>query len=268
MNLKRVPGHVVLIALSFVCVFPLYWMLVTSLRAPNDIFSTSLLPTQPTLENYRFVWENLPFLRMVSNTLLMAALQTIGQLLTSLLAAYAFARWTFLGGRLLFALFALTWLVPFQVTMIPNYVLVAQLGWLNSLAGLVIPQLAAAFAVLLLFQSLKAFPKDLLDAARIDGASSWGTLWRVVTPNLRATLAALAILLFIGSWNEYFWPLLITNRMEDSVVQIGLQMFLTEQGDLWGPLMAAATMASLPVFVIYVVLQRQVIDAFVKSGIR
>ena len=91
--------------------------------------------------------------------------------------------------------------------MIPNYVLVAQLGWLNTLAGLVVPQLAAAFAVLLLFQSLKAFPKDLLDAARIDGASSWGTLWRVITPNLRATLAALAILLFIGSWNEYFWPL-------------------------------------------------------------
>jgi sn-glycerol 3-phosphate transport system permease protein len=198
----------------------------------------------------------------------MASLQMIGQLITALLAAYAFARWKFLGSRVLFALIAMTWLVPFQVTMIPNYVLLSRLGWLNTMTGLVIPHIASAFAVLLLYQNIKSFPTDLVDSARMDGATSWGLLWRVVVPNLRAALAALGILLFISSWNEYFWPLLVTSKLENSVIQIGLQAFMTDQGDLWGPLMAAATMASLPIFVLYLILQRQVIDSFIKSGLR
>ena len=144
----------------------------------------------------------------------------------------------------------------------------ARLGWLDTLAALVVPQLAAAFSIVLLRQYMKGFPKDLIDAARMDGASSWRTLWGVVTPNLLAPLAALGILLFISTWNEYFWPLLVTRKIENSVVQVGLQMFLTQEGDLWGPLMAAASLASLPIFALYLVLQRQVIDAFIRSGLR
>jgi sn-glycerol 3-phosphate transport system permease protein len=260
--------HSILILLSFVAIFPVYWMFATSFRAPNAIYDLSLFPSNPTLENYQFVLDVLPFGRMLFNTIMMAGLQTTLQLFTALLAAYAFARWTFFGGRFIFFLFAMTWLVPFQVTMIPNYVLLSQLRWLNTLQALVIPHAASAFAILLLYQSIRAFPKDLIDCAKIDGATSWGTLWRVITPNLRAAIAALGILLFISSWNEYFWPLLVTNKMESSVVQIGLQMFLTQEGDLWGPLMAGATLASVPIFLMYIVLQRQVIDSFVKSGLR
>ena len=152
--------------------------------------------------------------------------------------------------------------------MLPNYVLVARLGWLDTLAALVVPQLAAAFSIVLMRQYMKAFPRDLLDAAQLDGASSWRTLWGIVVPNLRAPLAALGILLFISTWNEYFWPLLVTRKIENSVIQVGLQMFLTQEGDLWGPLMAAASLASLPIFALYIVLQRQVIDAFIRSGLR
>jgi len=257
-----------LVILIVIAIFPVYWMVATSFKAANALFQISLWPVNPTSENYRFVWENLPFGLMLGNTVAMASLQMISQLLTALLAAYAFARWKFWGSRLIFALIALTWLVPFQVTMIPNYVLLSRLGWLNTLYGLVIPHIASAFSVLLLFQNIKAFPTELIDSSRIDGATSWGTLWRVVIPNLRSPLAALGILLFISAWNEYFWPLLVMTKPERSVIQIGLQMFLTEQGDLWGPLMAAATMATLPIFVLYVILQRQVIDSFVKSGLR
>jgi len=168
----------------------------------------------------------------------------------------------------LFALIVGTWLIPLQVTMIPNYVLVARLGWLDTILGLVAPRLAAAFAVVLLRQHLKSFPRDLLDAARIDGASSWRTLWAVIVPNLRAPLAALGILLFINTWNEYFWPLLVSRKPESSVILVGLQMFLTQEGDLWGPLMAASSLASLPILALYVFLQRQIIDAFVRSGLK
>lgn len=264
----NVVGHGAMIVLVVLSVFPLYWMVVTSFKPANEMLQLTFWPSAPTLEHYAFMWRSIPMQRMLTNTVAMSVLVTVAQLLTALLAAYAFARWTFPGGRLLFGLFALTWLVPFQVTMIPNYVLLADLRWLDTLMALVVPQVASTFAVLLLFQSVRAFPRDLFDAARIDGANSWSTLWRVVVPNLRAPLATLAILLFISTWNEYFWPLLVTRDIERSVVQIGLQMFLTSEGDLWGPLMAAATVASLPILVLYLVLQKQVIESFMKSGLR
>lgn len=267
-NWMGLSGHLLLLLLSFLAVFPVYWMVVTSLRPTNDLLSTSLLPLAPTLEHYQYVLANIPLLRMLLNTLLMAVLVTVFQVVTALLAAYAFARWRFWGDRLLFALFALTWLVPFQVTMIPNYVWIAQFNWLDTMAALVVPQIASAFAVLLLYQSIKAFPQELIDAARIDGASDSQILWRVITPNLRSALAALAILLFIGAWNEYLWPLLVTRNPDNAVVQIGLQMFLTQEGDQWGPLMAAATLASTPILLLYLFLQKQIIEAFMKSGLR
>ncbi|MPY94282.1 MAG: ABC transporter permease subunit [Acidimicrobiia bacterium] len=267
-RLRRVAGHLVLGVLALVSLFPLYWMFVTSLRPAGDVHDRSLWPWPVTGENYTEVWRTVPIGRMLLTTFQMAFLQTVGQLLTSLLAAYAFARYRFRGARVLFLLFVGTWLIPFQVTMIPNFVLLARLGWLNSVWAIVVPQLSAALAVIMLRQHLMSFPRELLDAARMDGAGPWRTLWRVVVPNLRAPLAALAILLFISAWNEYFWPLLVMNRVEDSVVQVGLQMFLSQEGDQWGPLMAAAGLASLPILVLYGLLQRHVVDAFVRSGLR
>jgi ABC-type glycerol-3-phosphate transport system permease component len=266
--LGAITGHLVLLALSFLSLGPIYWMFLSSFRPENELYSTNPLPVSVTLENYLFVWNSIPIGNMLLNTFLMAGLITIGQLLICILAGYALARWQFPGDRLLFFAFLGTWLIPFQVIMIPNYVLLSRLGWLNTLQGLVVPQLATAFGIILLRQQLKAFPRELFDAAAIDGAGSWRTLWSIVVPNLRAPLAALAILYFIGGWNEYFWPLLVTNKPEQTVVQVGLQMFLTQEGNQWGALMAAAAIASLPIFLLYLVLQRQIIDAFLRSGIK
>jgi len=268
LTFTKVIGHTLMLLISFIALFPIIWMVSTSVKPDNAIFALDLIPSTATLENYAFVLDKIPFVSMMTNTILMAVLQTAFQLITGILAAYAFAHWKFWGDKIIFIALALTWLVPFQVTMIPNYVLLSDLKWLNTLQGLVVPHFASAFAILLLYQSIKGFPQDLIDSAKIDGATSWGTLWRIIVPNLRSAIAALGILLFISSWNEYFWPLLVIRRIEDSVVQIGLQMFLSQEGDLWGPLMAAATMASLPIFILYVALQRQIIDSFVKSGLR
>jgi ABC-type glycerol-3-phosphate transport system permease component len=261
-------GHVAMLALGLVTVFPIYWMFATSLRLPNEVFDFSPIPLRPTFDNFAYAWAAIPLGAMLFTTFANGALQTVAHVVTSLLAAYAFARWRFAGDRLILLALIGTWLVPIQVTMIPNYLLLARLGWLDTLAALVVPQLASPFAIVLLRQHMKGFPKDLIDAARIDGATDWGILWRLVVPNLGAPLAALAILSFIGTWNEYFWPLLVTSRPERSVVQVGLQMFLTAEGTQWGPLMAGATMASLPVFAIYAALRRRVIQAFVRSGLR
>jgi len=267
-RLSKAAIHLILVLLCFISIFPLYWMVLTSLKPENQLFEIALLPRSPTLVNYIDVWSTIPLAHMMNNTVVMSVLVTVAQLLTSILAAYAFARWAFWGSRLIFILFVATWLVPFQVTMIPNYILLARLNWLNSMAALVVPQLATAFAIVLLRQHMKAFPRELLDAAEIDGANSWRILWQLMVPNLRAPLAALAILLFISTWNEYFWPILVIRKIENSVVQVGLQMFLTEEGDMWGALMAASSLASLPILAIYVVLQRQVIEAFVRSGLK
>lgn len=267
-RLWRLSAHGVMIALSLLAIFPVYWMIQASFRPANEVFSTGLFPSAPTLENYREVMAAMPILRILWNTFVMAAATAAAQVTTGLLAAWAMVRWRFPGGRLAQSLIALSWLVPFQVVMIPNYVLATRLGLLDSMAGLVIPNAAAAFAVFVLYNAMRGFPREVVEAARMDGAGSFRTLAEVVLPNLRAPLASISILCFISAWNDYFWPLLLIRRIENSVVQIGLQFFMTQEGNDWGLLMAAATLASLPILVIYLVLQRQVVAAFMKSGIR
>ncbi|MFN3643252.1 MAG: carbohydrate ABC transporter permease [Gemmobacter sp.] len=266
--LMRIAAHGAMILFSAVAVLPVLWMIVTALRGEGEIFSTLPWPARPTLDNFAYVLGAMPMLRILGNTALMAGTTALAQVATGLLAAYALVRWRFRGAGIAHALIALSWLVPFQVVMIPNYVLATRLGLLNSLTGLVVPNAAAAFAVLILYNAMRGFPREVIEAARMDGAGSLRILAQVVVPNLRAPLAALGILAFISAWNDYFWPLLLIRRMENSVVQIGLQFFLTEEGNQWGPLMAAATLASLPILAVYLILHRQVIDSFMRAGIR
>ncbi|MET0437956.1 MAG: carbohydrate ABC transporter permease [Devosia sp.] len=267
-GLNTAAGHVLMVLLSIFCLFPVYWMLASSFRPANAMFETSLWPTTMSLDNYTQAIDAIPIARMLFNTLVFSALSTVFQLLTGILAAFAFARWKFPFDKLVYTAVALTWLVPFQVVMIPNYLLVAQMGLLDNIIALILPNLAAALAILLLAQAMRGFPKEVMEAARMDGARNWRILWEVLVPNLRGTIASLAILIFISTWNEYFWPLLLSRTAENSVVQIGIQMFMTAEGNQWGPLMAASTLASLPVLLIYIVLQRQVVQSFMKSGIR
>lgn len=263
----RWTGHAVLALLSLASMFPIYWLYATSLRAPGDVSSLSPLPWPLSGANYADALAKNDVAGMLANTTAMAVLTAAGQLLVGLLAAYAFAAWRFPGQRLLYLLFVGTWLVPFQATMLPNYALLARLGLLETLAGVIVPNLCSALGVLLLREHLMSFPRDLLDAARMDGRSSWSALWTVVVPALRPALAALGILLFITAWNEYFWPAMVLQR-SNAVIQLGLRSFMGTEGNDWGPLMATAGLACLPVFALYVVLQRHIVNAFVRSGLK
>lgn len=259
-------AHAALTVLSLFTVLPIIWMYLSSLRPPNLLFG-NLLSLHPSLDNYRSALEQLPFGQMFLNTVAMAVGVSLGQLLTGLFAAYAFSSWRFRGQRLLFLLVVATWLVPFQVTELPNYVLLSHLGLLNTIAGVIVPQLASAFSVLLLRQHLKGFPSELLEAARADGMSSWAMLWKVVVPNIVPSLAALEILLFVGSWNEYFWPLLVLHG-QTQVLQLGISRFLDIDAANYGALLAAGGLATIPLLVLYLFLQRRVVNAFVRSGLR
>ncbi len=260
--------HGLMLVLVLLSIFPLYWMVASSLKAENEIFSPGLFPMAPSLDNYMFVLTSIPMLQMLANSVVASVAVAIGQVLTGLFAAYGLTQLKPRLGALVYGIIALSWLVPFQVTMIPNYALASKLGLLDNILGLIVPHIAAAFAVMMLYGAMRSFPEEVIDAARIDGAGPWRILWSVITPNLRASIASLAIIAFISEWNDYFWPLLISRSMENSVVQIGLQMFMTQEGNLWGPLMAASTLASVPILLIYIALQGQVIDSFMKSGLR
>ncbi|GAA4482486.1 carbohydrate ABC transporter permease [Rhodococcus olei] len=260
-------GHALLAILALLSIFPVYWMFATAFRRPDDTLSSSPIPWPPSVENFRYVWDTIPMASMLTNTFAMAAVMAASQLVVAILAAYAFARWNFFGKQVLFLLFVGSWLVPFQVTMIPNYLLISQMGLLDTVAGVVIPNLCSAFGVLLLRQHMEAFPTELLDASVMDGQSSWATLWKVVIPNMKPALAALGIMLFISAWNEYLWPTLIL-RKSDALVQVGIRSFLGAEGDNWGAVMAASGLACLPIFLIYLFLQRYVVDAFVRSGLK
>jgi multiple sugar transport system permease protein/sn-glycerol 3-phosphate transport system permease protein len=263
----QISGHVILIVITLFCIFPIYWMFATAFRRPEDSLSSSLIPWPLSLENFRYVWDTIPIMSMLGNTFVMSAAMAISQLVVAILAAYAFARWTFFGKNVLFLLFVGSWLVPFQVTMIPNYLLISELGLLNTISGVVIPNLCSAFGVLLLRQHMEAFPRELLDASQIDGQGSWSTLWRVVLPNMRPALAALVIMLFITAWNEYLWPSLVM-RQSNAVIQTGIRSFMGAEGNNWGAIMAASGLACLPIFLIYLIFQRWVRDAFVQSGLK
>jgi sn-glycerol 3-phosphate transport system permease protein len=266
---STISGHAMLAVLGLACIFPIYWLYVTSLRRPDDVFRLTPIPWPPSVSNFSDAERAVHIGRLMANTTAVALATSLGQLLVGLLAAYAFAAWRFRFSRLLYLAFVGTWLVPFQVTMLPNYTLLNRLGLLNTLAGVIVPNLCSALGTLLLRQHLDSFPKELLEAARMDGRSSWATLWTVVVPNLRPALAALGILLFVNAWNEYFWPAMVLQR-SNAVIQLGIASFIgsSDQGLPWGPLSATAGLACLPVFALYLALQRHVVNGFVHSGLK
>ncbi len=263
--------HGLLVLLILGLLLPIAWMIATSFKRPGDLFAPGLglLPTRPVLANYVLAWNKYPLPTWFLNSLATSIGITVGQLVTSALAAYAFARFSFPARRLCFLAVLGTMIVPFQVTMIPNYILITNMGLLNTWGAVILPNLPSAFGIFLLRQYFLSLPQDLFDAVSLDGAGVWRTFWHVGLPLVRAPLGALAIYLFLNAWNAYFWPLLVLTEPASHTLPIGLRSFLdAELGIAWGPLMAAATLASLPALLAYAVAQRQIIGSFVLSGMK
>ena len=264
----RVIGHSALLILCLSILVPMIITVGTAFKPPNEVYSVIPWPQSPTLENFTRIFTDTPFGLYTWNSVGTTILRVGGQLFIAVLTAYAFARWQFRGRETLFALVLGAMMIPHQLTMIPIYILVAELQWFDTWRALIIPNLAMPFGVFLLRQHFLSFPKELFDAAEMDGAGHWRALWLVVVPNLRPALAALTIILFIDTWNEYFWPLLVTDSADSRTIQVGIRQFLEEDYDDYGALMAGITLASLPALAIFFFFQRQVMDTFVSSGIK
>jgi sn-glycerol 3-phosphate transport system permease protein len=268
---KQAVIHLLLIGAVAFTFAPLIWMLGLSLKAPATVFENPLrpLPLRPTLANYRDVIERLDVVRQLVNSVIFAGGVTLLQLLIASPAAFAFARWKFRGNTLIFSLMLLSIPIPFVVYYVPNYVLMARWELLNSYAGMILPQAASAYAIFLLRQHFRAFPQAIIEAARLDGAGDLRVLLQVVLPNTVGAITALAIIIFIATWNEYIWPLLIApnKSMYTLTVAVGA-MSGGEGGTRWGATMAAAAIASAFTLGAYLVSRKRLLKAMAEGGVK
>ena len=264
----RAGWHLALAASAAFLLAPTVLAVLASLKPAADLYGANPLPLRPTLDNYRVAIADFPVFRLLADTIAVAAGAVILQLVVATLAAYALVERGGRAGRLTLAAGTIAVLVPAQALIIPQFLLITHLGWQDTFAGLIIPQLSGcAVPLLLLRQQVRAIPASLTEAATLDGANSWQTLWHVVLPVMRPALAAVAILVFASTWNEYLWPLIAAPAGSPGTIQTGLALFLNTEGASPGPLLAAATLATLPVLAAYGCAARQVTSAFMHSGI-
>jgi multiple sugar transport system permease protein len=266
--------HALLVALLIVILYPLLWMLGASFRPSNEAFGTlGIWPQHFTTENYTEGWTfgNLNFSRYFLNSLVITALCVVGNVVACSMAAYAFARMTFPFKRIMFALMLGTMLLPYHVTLVPQYVLFNELAWINTILPLVVPKFLAtdAFFIFLMVQFIRTLPQELDDAARLDGAGHVGIFWRIVIPLSIPALGTTALFTFIQTWNDFLGPLLYLNRPETWTVAQGLNGFLDATGEsAYGPLFAMATLSLAPIIGFFLVAQRLLIEGIATSGLK
>jgi multiple sugar transport system permease protein len=261
---------IALIAGAIIIVLPFLWMLGTSFKPESDVFGypLRLQPTHPTLSNYAAIWRELPFLRLIINSVIFAGGVTLCSLFFDSLAAYALARLRFPGRDLAFYLVLATLMVPFQVTLIPVFQEVFQLHWLNTYQGLIVPRATSAFGIFLLRQFFIAVPRELDEAARIDGASEWYIYWRIMLPLAKPALATLAVFYFMNNWNDFLWPLVMTSSTNMRNLPAGLTLFAGQYVVNHGVLMAGAVISLLPLAVAFALAQRYFVRGVATTGIK
>ncbi len=265
----RLVGRYTLLGIvTFVVLFPVYTTVIAALKPGNKVLERPLVPDAFTLEVLADAWTSGRLGRYLLNSLVVAVIVTVGQVLTSLLSAYAFAMLDFPGRNVLFVVFLSTLLVPVEATLVVNRRTVDQLGWLNSYQGLAVPFLATAFGTFLLRQTLLGRPGELRDAARIDGAGHFAFLRHVAIPLVTPTLGALALFSFLGSWNQYLWPNLITSEAEMNTVQSGLRLLRGSAVDEPNLVMAGTVIAAIPILVALLVFQRSLVRGLTAGAVK
>lgn len=261
----------ILAAIAILMLFPLLWLLSTSLKSPTeDIFQfpPQLLPSQPTFNNFVRVWQTNPFGRYLFNSTLIAVLTVGLNLLFCALAAYPLARLEFQGREIIFTAIVTTIMIPFQIVMIPLYILTVQMGMKNSYLGIIFPAIASAFGIFLLRQAFQGVPKELEEAARIDGCSELGIWWNVMIPAIRPALVTLAIFVFIGSWSDFLWPLIVIDRPEFYTLPLGVAMLAGTFSLDWRLIAAGSVISIAPILILFLFLQRYIVPTETGSGVK
>jgi multiple sugar transport system permease protein len=267
-------GYAVLIAVTLTMVVPFIWMVSTSLKPSGSEFAypPEILPTHFDFSNYQDLFTLVPFGRYFLNTAIVTFLTVAGQLIVCSMAAYGFSRLHFFGRDTIFLIYLATMMIPFQITLIPLFLIVFRLGWINSYQGLIVPALSSVFGIFLLRQSFMGIPQDYHDAARIDGAGEFTIFTRVFLPLTGPALTTLGVFAFMGTWTDLLWPLLIARDQELRTLELGLAYFNASTTAFrqtnWPMVMAAAVVVMLPVLIVYIFAQRYFVAGISLSGVK
>jgi multiple sugar transport system permease protein len=267
--IRMVLIYAVLIVVGLIMVVPFLYMVSISLRPGFSfmVFPLSLIPDQVSIENYGILFRQSKILRWMFNSVFVSTTVTFLQLFTSSLAGYAFGRGTFKGRDTIFWIFMGTMMVPSTVTIVPAFLLLSKLGWVDTYRALIIPPATSTFGTFLCRQAFKSIPRDYDDAAEIDGATLFDIYWRILLPLIGPTLATLATLTFLGQWNSFMWPLIMTNSASMRTLTVGLTTLVVREGGA-GVSMASATLAFLPTFTVFLFMQQYVVQGIALSGVK
>jgi len=262
--------YVLMFAGCAIMLLPFFWMVTTSFKTEIEALRMppQWIPSSFQWSNYAKAWNAAPFGRYFFNSFFMAITTTVGEVITTILAAYAFAKMRFFGKNVLFAILLGTLMIPGQMLLLPNYVTIARFGWLDSYEALIIPWLVSVFGIFLLRQFFRGVPDELRDAARIDGCSRIRFLFRIMVPLSRPAIFTVALFKFLGSWNSFTWVLIMTNSPNMRTVPVGLQVFSSEIGTAYEQLMAASVLAIIPILVLFFFTQKQFIQGVARTGIK
>lgn len=268
--LSKTTIYILLSVGSILMLLPFVWMISTSFKAPNEVMAMPpvWIPSEINWNNFTEALKVAPFDRYFLNSVIVTVLSTVGELITTILAAYAFSRIQFFGKNIAFAVLLGTMMVPGEVLLIPNFVTLSNLGWIDTYKALVVPWTASIFAIFLLRQFFLGIPKELSYAAKVDGCSEFKFLWYVMVPLAKPALITVALLKVINSWNAFLWPLIVTNTQELRTLPVGLSAFTTEAGVKYELLMAASSMVVLPMIILFFIMQKYIVAGVARSGLK
>jgi multiple sugar transport system permease protein len=273
-RVRSVLAHVLLIGASILMLYPLLWMLAAAVRPQNEIFtSPSIFPSEISFDAFVRGWNGVrvSFSVFFMNSFVIAVLAVAGNLITCSLAAYAFARLNFAGRNFWFAMMLMTLMLPYQVVLIPQYVLFRQLGWVDTILPLVAPKFLAvdAFFIFLMVQFFRGIPRELDEAAQMDGCSPWRIYWKIMLPLSLPVMTTAAIFTFIWTWDDFFAPLIYLNEMKQYTVMLGLRTFLDSTGESdYGGLFAMSVLSLVPIFLFFLFFQRLLIEGIATTGMK
>lgn len=262
-------GILMKLIVSAIFVFPFLWMLSLALQSDLEVASLTFIPSAPTLENFRRAWEIAPFGTYMKNSVIIIVSIIVIQTIVMVPAAYAFAKFNFKGKGILFGIILIAFMMPTQVTFIPIYYMMADFGLTNTLIPQILPFMTNAFGIFLLRQYFMQVPDELIEAARLDNASEAQVLAKIMLPMSKPGISAIALLSFVGHWNDYFWPLIMTNSDKIRPITIGVQRLRdTEGNDQWNVIMAGNMFLVFPILIIYIFCSKYIINSFAYSGIK
>ena len=264
--------QILLISIGLMISMPIIIALFTSFKVPTQVvsFPPQVIPREWSVESYRIAWQVNPFGRFLLNSTIQSGVITICQVFFSVLAAYAFSVLDFPGRNALFYIVLGSLMIPFELVFIPNFQLVSAWGLGDTYGGLTLPFLVSAFGVFMLRQFFLTVPKDFHDAATIDGAGNWRYLWQILVPLSKGSIGAFAIFAFLSAWNQYLWPLIITNSVDMRTLQIGIRFFMStlDRGADWGPVMAGSIIALAPALAAFLIAQKQLVRGIAMTGLK